>query len=434
MKILVITSAQTFPSDGRPNAGIFFANLLKRLEVLVDKIMVVSPVAYVPSPLQHSRKFSKHRLIRAHQWWCGIEVFRPQFLSFSNNRHLWIHSRSFCRSSMRLCCSLHRGHRFDIVAGYGFGAPAHAAQCVAKALGLRCVSWAIGSDVNTVSGYSDENARLFRHNVRYTDLILTESDALRRAVIGACPWAKHVHTYYKGIDLEGFKESPSRNALRRELGMAEDRTYMLSAGSVARVKGVDEFYEAFKMLALRRLELAAVWVGGGPAVHQLRNLALKDGLSDRFMVTGHLPRQSVLRFMQAADLMAFPSHAEGLPNVVMEAMAAGLPTVATDVGGTSEVIANEATGLLVPAKNISALADAVERMLEAPQQAQRMALRGRELILKHFDVDRNAPVALSILRHVVSGGPLHLAQPACAGIRVGRLPIDLLSDSPYHSR
>jgi glycosyltransferase involved in cell wall biosynthesis len=422
VRILVITNAGLFPNAWEPEAGIFFANLLARLVPLAERIVTVSPMGFLPPPLEILPRFAGRRRIPRREFWHGIEVQRPPFLSFGSARHQWLQARGFCRAVAPLGERLHRRCRFDVVVGYGFGPAAHAAQFVARAIRRRCVSWAIGTDVHSAPGQSPENASLVRHNVRHTDLILTESDALRCDILSLCPWARHVHTYYKGIDL-AFLEGPAdRQAVRRGLGLAADRVCMLMAGRVWRPKGTHEFYETFRRLAAAHPRLDAVWVGDGADRRDLEARAAADRLAGRFRITGRVPRPSALEYMQAADLLVFPSHAEGLPNVVMEGMAAGLPVVATDVGGIREIVLPRLTGLLVPPKNVEALATAAEWVMSHPDLAVEMAARGRRLIWDYFNVARNAAVAMQILDHVARGGAADAPLPACAGASAGTLP------------
>jgi teichuronic acid biosynthesis glycosyltransferase TuaC len=421
VRLLVITTTGLIPRPQNPTAGIFFANFVRQLRGLTERIVLVTPQPFVPWPLTHFNAFAYHRL-PFHGKWADIEVHRPAYFSTRMVRHLWLQSRNFCAAAMPVCRALHRRHHFDIVIGYSFGPPAHTAQCVAHALGLRSVSWAIGSDVHTHPQLSEENMRLLRHTVRHADLVLTESDALRRVILDFCPVAGNVHAFYKGIDLDDLRAESDLAAARAELGLAADRTYMVSLGRMVKTKGVYEFYEAFRNLAGRWPRLAALWIGGGPEENALAALARRDGMADRFAVLGSVPRAKALRLLQAADLMAFASHAEGLPNAVMEAMAAGLPIVATDVGGDREVIVDGVTGLLVPPQNVDTLVAGVERILQNPAEARRMGQRGRHLILDHFDVTRNAAVALQVLRFIAAGGDADNPIPSCAGMAAGELP------------
>jgi glycosyltransferase involved in cell wall biosynthesis len=402
-RILAITTAHLFPSQARPTAGIFFANLLRRLRPLVEHLVVVVPTAYIPGFLQRLPRFPFRRKIARHERWHGLEVFRPPYFSIRSQRHLWFQSRSFCLAATPPCLALHRRHHFNLVLGYGFGPPAHTAHVVASDLRVRSVSWAIGSDVHTDPNLSEENRRLLMHNVHHNTLVLTESDTLRHLLLSYCPNTRNVHTFYKGIDLEGLQDRPDPTMLRAKLGLDADRIYMLMAGHLGKTKGSEEFYVSFKHLAGKRPRLSALWIGDGPEAPALKTRARADGLADRFLITGQVPRSSVIEHMQAADLMLFPSHREGLPNVVVEALAAGLPTVAADVGGVSEIITHEATGLLVPPKDVPAMTGAVERILDNPEWARPMGERGRQFVQEHFDVDRNARRLLAILRHVISG-------------------------------
>lgn len=426
LRILVITNAYTFPSEGRPTGGIFFANLLRRLLEMGERIVVVTPVAFIPPPLLRLRRFRQQRLTCHHDWWHGIEVWRPAYFSIRSSRHLWIQARFFCASAARMYWRLRANHAFDVVVGYGLGPAAHAAQFVARGLNRPAVSWAIGTDTHTRPRLSGENLRLLIHNVCHNNMVLTESEDIRQIIVRTCPETKHVHTYYKGIDLAGLKERADRLALRQSLGMGPRRTYMMSAGAVVRPKGVWEFYETFRRLAAERDDLSAIWVGDGAERAALQQRTRAEGLASRFTITGRIPREQVLRTMIAADLMVFPSHAEGLPNVVMEALAAGLPVVTTDVGGVKEVIREGVTGLLVPPKDVPSLTEATRRILQNPGLGKRMAAVARPFILEHFDVDRNASIAREILERIASGCSTTEAMPPCAGVAAGHLPIESL--------
>jgi teichuronic acid biosynthesis glycosyltransferase TuaC len=429
LRLLAITSAHLFPSTGRPTAGVFFANLLVRLRPLIENLVVVVPTAYVPVWCQRILMLSATGPVIQHETWNGLEIHRPAYFSIRSRRHLWFQSRSASLAAAAICEALHRRYLFDVVLSTGFGPAAHVSQYVAGRVGRRSVAWAIGSDVHTMPHLSDENMRLFRHNVRHSHLILATSEALRREILKICPWARHAHTFYRGIELPVLRPAAERPAIRRDLGLAADRTYMLTAGDVARTKGSEEFYGCFRQLATRWPALAAVWVGDGAEANALRRLAAQDGLTDRFTITGQVPRARVLEFMQAADVMAFPSHAEGLPNVVMEAMAAGLPVVATGVGGIPEIIIGGVTGLRTPVKDIAGMAAGVERVLRDPVGARRRAEAAQHLIRSHFDVGRNAPVLLSILEGVAAGGATDDPLPPCAGVPPGRLPRDVIRTS-----
>lgn len=436
MKLLIITTARLFSSATTPSVGgCFFVRFVEEMMGCGLKPTVVTPRPLFGELFQILKETPEY-ILPDHSRWNGTDIYRPTYFSLALTKRMRFQARNFRWAAVSFCKKLHRQDPFHLVVGYGFDVAAHTAAAVARTLGLRSVAWAIGNDVHTTPNLSRQNASLLQENVAATDLVLTESADLRRLLLERCPSAPNVHTYYKGISLEEMRKPVDRAALRTKLGLAPDKTYMLSAGHLGTAKGVWEFYGAFKALAASHPRLCAIWVGGGPEFKGLQQRATEDQLFERFSITGFRPRPTVLQYMQAADLMAFPSHAEGLPNVVMEALAAGLPVVATDVGGTREVVATGHTGILVPPKDANSLAKAVEQMLQDPTSARQMGQRGRQLIHTHFDVQRNAPVALEILRHIADGGDAKQPVSPCADTAPGHLPVEDIGKAyasvPYH--
>jgi glycosyltransferase involved in cell wall biosynthesis len=424
MRLLVITTANLWPSPGRPQAGIFWANVLWRLARLVRRVDVIVPVPCIPDAVLWLPPFARYRNLARRAVSRGVNVHRPRYLAMRALRHLWLQGRAFTAAAAPVAERIHSRQGTDVVIGYGFGVAAHAAHCTAARIGRPCVCWAIGTDVHTAPFRSHENAALLRHNVRGADVILTESEGLRQDLLQAVPGAGHIHTFYKGITLGRLRTPPDRTALRARLGMALDRRYLLMAGHVRATKGAGEFYDVFRRLAPARPDLDAVWIGEGPERQALEQRAAADGLAGRFTVSGYVKHPTVLDYMRAADLMLFTSHNEGLPNVVMEALGAGLPVVATDVGGVGEVVVDGATGRLVPARDVEAMTRRVAEAFNEADRTAAMALRGYEFIHRHFDVDRNVAVALQILEHVAAGGPGEAPLPPCDGVPPGELPAE----------
>ena len=379
----------------------------------------------------------------ARENWRGIDVHRPRYLSFHTARHLRLQAASFSMTAARAARALHQQDPFDIVIGYNSGVEGYAAVRVARELGKRSVCWAIGSDVNIWPGLSKGNAKFFRNLVRDSDMLLTESEGLAREVRRLVPGAANVHTYYKGIDVSDFAELRDRASLRGKIGLDPGRTYMAMLGSVINRKGPEKFAECFRQLASKYRRLDALWIGGGPGAGALAAAARSAGLAERLRITGLVTRPQALEYLAAADLMAFTSYSEGLPNAVMEAMAAGTPVASTSVDGIPEVIRDGVNGLLVPPRDtevvfdggdgwlcsprdVEAMVAAVARLLDRPEEAARMATRARDYVMAHFDVDKNAAVGLDILRRVAAGAPAADPVAPCAGVEPGHLPSERL--------
>ena len=172
-------------------------------------------------------------------------------------------------------------------------------------------------------------------------------------------------------------------AVRAEFGWAPDAPVVLFVGRLAAQKGVDDLIAALDLLQHVRPDLRSLIVGDGPLRGQLEETAHAFRLLDdavRFL--GH--RDDVPRLLAASDLLVLPSLYEGLPNVVLEAMRFRKPVVATAAPGTTEVVIDGETGLLVPLRTPTALAEAIRTVIGDPALARRLGESGRARVEAEF--------------------------------------------------
>jgi glycosyltransferase involved in cell wall biosynthesis len=169
-------------------------------------------------------------------------------------------------------------------------------------------------------------------------------------------------------------------AIREELGLPLDRTIVAITGQIAEVKGIWDFVDAANLLARRGPEPFFAVLGddlknGGATRRAMQERVAACGLSDRFAFLGF--RTDAPRIVQAFDIIAVPSHVEPLGNATLEAMAAGRPVIGTRVGGIPEMVVDGETGVLVPASNPSALADAIEQLAADRPRREAMSAAAR---------------------------------------------------------
>ena len=162
--------------------------------------------------------------------------------------------------------------------------------------------------------------------------------------------------------------------LRAELGAGDARALVLTVARLDEQKGLAHLLDAAALLP----EAAFAIAGDGPERDRLEARASSHGVSARVRFLGH--RDDVASLLAAADLFVLPSLNEGLPLAAMEAMLAAVPVVATDAGGTGEVVRDDVTGLLVPPADPRALADAIRSLLRDPARAARLASAGRDVV------------------------------------------------------
>jgi glycosyltransferase involved in cell wall biosynthesis len=237
---------------------------------------------------------------------------------------------------------------------------------------------------------------LNRSTVGVDRALLVVSEAARDALPRALRSRARVVVH--GVDRTRFAALPhERQSLRRdvrdELTLADDEVFALTVANLRSEKGYDVLLETARLCGAAGAPVRFVSVGRGPLETELAAAAQAAGLGDRLVFLG--TRTDTARLMAGADLFVLPSHQEGLPVALMEAMSAGLPVVATTVGGVPDVVTDGIEGLLVPPGRPDLLAQAVRAVAADPALRARLAeasLRRSEL----FDV-RTAAGAIESL-------------------------------------
>ncbi len=195
----------------------------------------------------------------------------------------------------------------------------------------------------------------------------------------------------------------SAEPVRRELHLGEDERLVLSVGNLYPVKGHDVLVRAAAELARRRPELRwrVAVAGRGEEEDELQSLAAELGIAGRLELLGY--RADVADLLAAADVFVLPSRSEGLPLALLEAMFAGLPIVASNVGGIPEVVEDGEEALLVPVEDAGALAGALERLLTDVELARDLSDRARRRARKDYSVSAMAGRYVQLYREAVAG-------------------------------
>jgi glycosyltransferase involved in cell wall biosynthesis len=234
--------------------------------------------------------------------------------------------------------------------------------------------------------------------VRHAALVVTISNFGRSQVLRTArfdDWAK-VRVVQLGVDTATY--------VPRALQPAAPRATVLTVGRLAPIKGQAVLIEAVQQLVGRGLDVGLTIVGQGPERQRLRQLATRLGIEDRVEFTGALNAVETRHRFEGASVFALTSFAEGIPVVLMEAMALGVPCVASRVTGVPELIEDGATGHLVTAGDIGEAADAIAKVLSDPAAALAMTEAAREQVVRHYDLPTNARrLAAELLPLLASG-------------------------------
>lgn len=275
------------------------------------------------------------------------------------------------------------------------------AMWLARRLHLPCVVKVHGSDLNVLANVALQR-RQISWALREAGGVVAVSRALaeKAVALGADPATTEV--VYNGVDHALFAPGSRREA-RQRLGLPMEAPLILYAGNLKVTKGCLELIDALPAVLRQHPQARLVYVGSGACHASLQQRAVAHGCDGSVHMQGSVAHDRLGDWFRAADVLCLPSYNEGVPNVVLEAMASGTPVVATRVGGIPEVVP-ETAGMLVPARDVTALADALSAALVHDWRA--------ETIVEHanrFRWDDNIDRLERVLQRAVANHSFHQA-------------------------
>jgi glycosyltransferase involved in cell wall biosynthesis len=200
----------------------------------------------------------------------------------------------------------------------------------------------------------------------------------------------HIHVVRCGIDPSAYVPPSSRED-------SDNAARVLFVGRLLHGKGLSLLFEAIAELRRRGLDVTASIIGDGPARRELEASARSLGLSGQVRFEGAVAQEALHAQYARADVFCLPSFAEGIPVVVMEAMAMELPVVTTRIMGIPELVDDGTNGLLVPPGRVDALTETLARLVRAPDERRRIGRAAREKVCAGYDVARSAARMRSVL-------------------------------------
>ncbi|MCB1162904.1 glycosyltransferase family 4 protein [bacterium] len=357
---IVITNL--FPNAVETTRGMFVWQETQRLrDAHGYDLRVLAPLPWVPGFLRDKSRFA-HHAAPARETRDGFDVYyprhvvTPRVLRFCYGHYVyWALKGLFAR--------LHRDAPADfIVAHYAFP-DGYAAHRLARRHNLPLLVKVRGSDVNLFTR-SFLRRRLTMRTLHGADRVVAVSEALKARMVKLGLPAERIAVMPNGVDRERFAPR-DRDACRRALGLPEAPFTFLFVGTLRTIKGVTTLLQAFRAIPeMQRRKASLILIGDGDLEADLRDRIERFGMRDQVRLLPPVPHAEVPQWIGACDCLVLPSIMEGYPNVLVEALAAQRPVIASRVGGIPEIVADGASGLLVPPGEPWPLTDAMIRMLE----------------------------------------------------------------------
>lgn len=212
---------------------------------------------------------------------------------------------------------------------------------------------------------------------------VSEDVAEAARAYGTVPRRK-VSVVLNGIDTAAFDSTGDRDSLRQRLKIPAGVPVIGTVGRLHEVKRQDLLIRGFANIASLDPQPHLLLVGDGPELESLRGLAARLGLAQRVHFAGYQARPE--HFLHLMDIFALTSRLEGMPLAILEAWAAGLPVIASRVGGVPAIVREGETGVLFDPGDEAALSQAISRLLSDPSEARRLGEAGRAYVRSRFDL------------------------------------------------
>lgn len=303
----------------------------------------------------------------------------------------WQHTRGFGRLTMT---ALHLDEEWFCKSAWAIIANRPEPPDIVHAHALYQAARLKRGDVAVVINFPGAPHARYVPDIRLADALVADGWAAANlpALVGCA-----VTAVPKGVDAERFR--PTGPSLRAELGL-NGRRVVLSVGRFVPIKNVAMLVDAIAVAAETDPSLHLLLVGEGPDHDALRQQVERRGIGRRVTFAGYVPQERMAPYYRTADLFALSSDFDNSPNVVLEAMACGLPIVATDVGGVSEYVA-DGGGELVGKGDAAAMANAIGAWLSDAERRREAGTFNRQRILRDFSWRASAERLLAVYRDVL---------------------------------
>lgn len=399
MKIMILS--HNYPCIAFGYSGIFIHEQAKALHELGMNIRVICPTPFAPWPITlFNSKWQGYASTPKEDIIESINVRYSRYISYSNY-HIHTASKRYYKGVSRDFKKIHCAvGGIDIIHAHFVIPDGLAATYIGSEFSIPVVVTAHGSDVNKFPSYDERLKSSFSDTIKHSDAVVTVSNVLKKKVeMYSSP--RRVESIPMGVDTRIFRPANNVQEVRQRLSLPLDTHVILFVGRPEYEKGIFELIKAFKIVCQSIMNVILAVVGYTQSSSECVSYIQHNGLADRVRILGSLPHIQVRDWMSACDIFVLPSHSEGLPTVVVEAMACGRAVVATPVGGVPQILEDGQNGIITPVKKPEILAEKIRLLIEDPNLRERYGRAARETVVNGYDVRISASRLISIYNELL---------------------------------
>lgn len=389
-----------YPYPASPLAGPQHERCARVLDRFVDRIVVVSPRPFIPSFLAFRPRWQSYASIPYHHTSFGIEVYRPENLVVPGVMSaLWPNTVGYW-CLRHLARQLHRSHRFGAILSFDLSECGGLAWRLGRDLGIPAAGWALGGDIRY-----DQNSplgRMVSKTLQKLDFVFYQSSELLHLgaqILGSETEQLQRSGHHRVLSLGVMEpETPPddgvRDAVRTTLHTTDEEMMILYLGRIDRGKGLFGLVDVLASNLGRIKNLKLVLVGARPSFDHTaefkEHLQQYPALLEHVHVLPACSHEEIWGYFKAADIFAFPSLEEGMPNSLLEAMISGLPSVVFDIPAFEDIVRYDREALFaVRSFNYQHFFEKLVLLRDDQHLRKSMGFRAKELVRHHFSLEQD---------------------------------------------
>lgn len=407
MRVLILTI--WYPNDENPILGTFVHEQADALRSKGIEIKVVQPIPSTPFPLPlFKQSYKQLSLIPEREQYDGFEVYHPRYVTLPN--HLFFERvGAWMYAAIReQILKIYNEWPFDIIHAHTTYPCGYAANLIRdRDLPLIKVIHTIHRtciiDAPNYNRKCFEKVRLALEGADSDVFVSLEGKGLALTYTeGRCRAKSEYIT--NGVNTEKFQLSDTERTEVEKMKIQHKDTWnLLFVGYLTEIKGIKELLAAIANLVRQgRTQIRLYLVGRNNLGNYISDFLKAEGLSNIVILIGPVIHSRVKIWMKFADAFILPSHSEGLPTVLFEALYAGTPSIFTRVGGVGDIVTDGCEALVIEPKSISAIEDSIKLLMDAPELGKTISKRGHELIRDNFTWQINATHHLDLYKRIVT--------------------------------